>query len=88
MQHEFEYELARKNYRLTSTLVMKGENANDTAMSRLVGLPIGIFVKQVMLGRINSIGVNIPVMKEVYEPVLKELEDYGVIFKEKEELIK
>ena len=41
-----------------------------------------------MLGRINSIGVNIPVMKEVYEPVLEELKEYGVVFQEKEELIR
>jgi len=88
MQHELEYELARKNYRLTSTLVMKGENSEVTAMSKLVGLPLGIFAKLVMLGKINSIGVNIPIMKEVYEPVLDELKDYGVIFKEKEEIIK
>ncbi len=88
MQHELEYELARKNYRVVSTLVMKGTNGEHTAMSRLVGLPLGIFVKHVMLGKINSIGVNIPVMKEVYEPVLKELEDYGVVFKETEKQIK
>ncbi len=88
MQHELEYELARKNYRLTSTLVMKGENSEVTAMAKLVGLPLGIFAKLVMLGKINSIGVNIPIMKEVYEPVLDELKDYGVIFKEKEEIIK
>ncbi len=88
MQHEFEYEIARQNRRLTSTLVMRGIDSYQTAMSRLVGLPIGIFVKQVMLGNIKSIGVNIPVMKEVYEPVLEELKEYGVIFKEKDEAIK
>ncbi len=88
MQHELEYELARKNYRLISTLTMKGIDGEHTAMSRLVGLPLGIFVKHVMLGNINSIGVNIPVMKEVYDPVLKELEDYGVVFKETEKQIK
>ena len=88
MQHELEYELARKNYRLVSTLTMKGTDGEHTAMSRLVGLPLGIFVKHVMLGNIHSIGVNIPVMKEVYEPVLKELEDYGVVFKEIEKQIK
>ncbi len=88
MQHEYEYEIARQNRRLTSTLVMKGTDGNNTAMSRLVGLPIGIFVKHVMLGKINSIGVNIPVNKEVYEPVLEELKDYGVIFTEREEIIK
>ena len=88
MQHELEYEIARQNRRLTSTLVMKGIDGNHTAMSRLVGLPIGIFVKQVMLGKISSIGVNIPVNKEVYEPVLEELKEYGVVFIEKDELIK
>jgi saccharopine dehydrogenase-like NADP-dependent oxidoreductase len=88
MQHELEYELGRKNYKLTSTMVMHGDDSYSTAMSKLVGLPIGIFVKHVMLGNINSIGVNIPVMKEVYDPVLEELKDYGVIFHEKEELIK
>lgn len=87
MQHEFEYELNRQNRCLTSTMVMKGTNGSDTAMSKLVGLPIGIFVKQVMLGHINSIGVNIPVSKEVYEPVLEELKDYGVVFQEKDVLI-
>lgn len=88
MQHELEYELARKNYKLTSTMVMKGDDAQSTAMSKLVGLPIGIFVKHVMLGNINSIGVNIPVMKEVYEPVLEEMKEYGVVFHEKEEIIR
>lgn len=88
MQHEFEYEINRQNRRLTSTLVMRGTDGNNTAMSRLVGLPIGIFVKQVMLGKINSIGVNIPVIKEVYEPVLEELKEYGVVFIEKDEAIR
>jgi saccharopine dehydrogenase (NADP+, L-glutamate forming) len=88
MQHEFEYEIARQNRRLTSTLIMPGVDSQQTAMSRLVGLPIGIFVKQVMLGNIKSIGVNIPVMKEVYEPVLEELKEFGVIFKEKDEVIR
>jgi saccharopine dehydrogenase-like NADP-dependent oxidoreductase len=88
MQHELDYEIARQNRRLTSTLILKGTDGNNTAMSSLVGLPIGIFVKHVMLGNINSIGVNIPVMKEVYEPVLKELEEYGVVFVEKDEPIR
>lgn len=85
MQHEFEYEIQRKKRKLTSTLVMKGENSSETAMSRLVGLPLGIFVKLLMLGKISTTGVNIPTMPEVYEPVMKELEDYGVKFTEQEE---
>lgn len=87
MQHEFEYELAGKRKLRTSTLVMKGEDAVNTAMSKLVGLPIGIFVNLVTQGRIESKGVQIPVMSEVYEPVLEELKEYGVEFKEKEEIL-
>ncbi len=82
MQHEFEYTHKKKKELLISTMVLKGENSIDTAMSKLVGLPLGIFVKLIMQEKITATGVNIPVMKEVYDPVLEELEDYGVIFKE------
>jgi saccharopine dehydrogenase (NADP+, L-glutamate forming) len=64
---------------------MKGSNGTDTAMSRLVGLPLGIFVKLLMLGKISTTGVNIPTMPEVYEPVMQELEEHGVKFTEIEE---
>lgn len=84
MHHEFEYELNGEKQVLNSTLDMKGQNEENTAMSKLVGLPMGIFVKLVMQGKIQAKGVQIPVMPEVYEPVLKELEEYGVVFKENE----
>jgi len=87
MQHQFEYEMKGKKHLLTSTLIMKGEGSHDTAMARLVGLPMGIFVKLVLEGRITQKGVNIPVMKEVYAPVLEELKDYGVEFVEKDVVI-
>ncbi|MBX2890275.1 MAG: saccharopine dehydrogenase NADP-binding domain-containing protein [Saprospiraceae bacterium] len=85
MQHVFEYEQQRKKRKRTSTLIMKGENGIETAMSRLVGLPLGIFVKLLMLGKISTTGVSIPTMPEVYEPVMQELEEYGVKFIEQEE---
>ncbi len=85
MQHVFEYELNRKKKKRTSTLVMKGQNGNETAMSTLVGLPLGIFVKLLMQGKISTTGVNIPTMPEVYEPIMAELETYGVRFIEEEE---
>lgn len=87
MQHEFEYEIEGERRMLTSTLVMKGGDEVDTAMSRLVGLPLGVFVRLVMEGKIESMGVNIPVMPEVYNPVLKELEEYGVVFNERETVL-
>lgn len=85
MQHVFEYDLNRRKHKLTSTLTMKGLNGEETAMSRLVGLPLGIFVKLLMQEKISPTGVNIPTMPEVYEPIMAELADYGVKFIEQEE---
>ncbi len=87
MQHEFEYLLADKRHMLTSTMVMKGIDQHDTAMARLVGLPMGILAKLVILGEVHSTGVNIPVMKEVYQPVLEELKEYGVVFEEHDRML-
>lgn len=87
MQHVFEYEVKKKKHRLTSTLTMKGDDAEHTAMSKLVGLPLGIFVKLLMLGKVSTTGVSIPTMPEVYEPVMEELKSFGVEFQEKEEAL-
>ena len=83
MKHEFEYILNGRKELQTSTLVMEGEDQVHTAMAKLVGLPLGIFVKLVMEGEITSTKTSIPVVKEVYEPVLKELKEYGVEFVER-----
>lgn len=85
MQHVFEYEIGHKKKKLTSTLVMKGDDAEHTAMSKLVGLPLGIFVKLLLQGKLSPTGVNIPIMPEVYEPVMEELQQYGVVFEDIEE---
>ena len=75
MQHEFEYQLNKQKHLHTSTLLLKGNDDEDTAMSSVVGLPLGIFVKLVMEGKITSKGVHIPVMPEVYEPVFRGIEN-------------
>jgi saccharopine dehydrogenase-like NADP-dependent oxidoreductase len=80
MKHEFEYNLGREARRHSSTMVMQGENSRDTAMARLVGLPLGIFARMVLEGRVAERGVMIPVMPSVYEPILAELEMFGVKF--------
>jgi len=80
--HDFEYTLKGKKHRRTSTMVLKGDNDQQTAMAKLVGLPMGIFVRLLMEDKINSKGVQIPVMREFYEPVLAELATYGIKFRE------
>jgi len=87
MQHEFEYMLGGKKYRLISSMIMKGDGEHDTAMARLVGLPMGIFVGLIADGEIKAKGVQIPVMQEVYDPVLEELKEFGVEFTEFEQEI-
>ena len=83
----FKYRHERKTKLLKNTLVLKGDNNKDTAMAKLVGLPIGIFVKRIMQGKITTTGVKVPVTPEIYTPVLEELKDYGVVFTETEEEI-
>ena len=83
MRHEFDY--ARKNIEthLSSTLIVKGEDKTYTAMAKTVGLPMAIFAKLLLTGKIkNLVGVQIPIMKEVYKPVLKELATFGIEFSE------
>lgn len=80
MQHQIDYELDGKTYRDISNLSMKGADATDTAMARLVGLPMGIFTRLISEGKIKSTGVHIPTMREVYEPVLAEMKEYGLEF--------
>lgn len=83
MHHEFEYGRKNFNAKLTSTLIVEGEDKTYTAMAKTVGLPMAIFTKLFLTGKIKSLlGVQIPVMKEVYKPVLKELAENGIEFVE------
>ena len=80
MQHQFEYELDGAQKKIVSSMVTKGENAVNTSMAKTVGLPVAILVKLILQGKVTLTGVHIPVMSEVYNPVLDELKDYGIDF--------
>jgi saccharopine dehydrogenase-like NADP-dependent oxidoreductase len=82
MQHEFEYKLNSKFYRIISSMVVEGKDNIDTAMAITVGLPVAIGSKLILEGKIKTTGVKIPTSKNIYEPVLKELANFGIIFKE------
>lgn len=82
MQHEFVYTLNGSEKRITSSLVVKGEDEIHTAMAKTVGLPAAIAVKMILTGAYNGSGVVVPVKKELYEPVLKELAEMGIVFEE------
>ncbi|MCU4176192.1 saccharopine dehydrogenase family protein [Carboxylicivirga sp. N1Y90] len=84
MWHKFIYRLDgdSNDTCLTSSLVVEGQNSVNTAMAKTVGLPLAIAVKLYLQGKITQIGVHIPTNKELYEPILKELQSYGIVFNE------
>ena len=83
MQHKFEYLLEGQKCLLTSSLVCMGEDQHQTAMAKTVGLPLGITARLLIEGKIKRRGVCIPISPDVYEPVLKELEEVGIKMEEK-----
>ncbi|WP_445747542.1 saccharopine dehydrogenase family protein [Polaribacter sp.] len=83
MQHLFGYELNQKKYQIESSLVVLGENQTYTAMAKTVGLPVAIAAIKILNKEIKTPGVQIPISKEVYEPILDELEKCGIQFIEK-----
>ncbi|WGF93230.1 saccharopine dehydrogenase family protein [Aequorivita marisscotiae] len=84
MYHKFGYELDGKKHQIDSHMALIGEDQTHTAMAKTVGLPVAIAAVKILNGEINTPGVQRPIAKEVYEPILKELEENGVIFREEE----
>jgi saccharopine dehydrogenase (NADP+, L-glutamate forming) len=85
MQHLFEYTLDGKNMQLSSSLHIEGENNVKTAMGKTVGIPLAISLKNLLLGNCTKKGLLLPVIPELYAPVLLELEnDFDIRFAEVE----
>jgi saccharopine dehydrogenase-like NADP-dependent oxidoreductase len=86
--HEFIAEYPSKKEYVTSTLVDYGIPDGDTSVARTVALPAAIAVKMILKKEINITGVHIPVIPEIYNPILDELEEIGIKFDEKTEIVK
>ncbi|NDV41757.1 saccharopine dehydrogenase family protein [Flagellimonas sediminis] len=82
MYHKFGYELNGEKKQIDANMVVIGENRTYTAMSKTVGLPVAMATLQILNGKITTPGVQIPIRKEVYAPILSELKSYGIHFKE------
>jgi saccharopine dehydrogenase-like NADP-dependent oxidoreductase len=82
MHHEFDYSLNSNQYKLSASMVYKGEDQTYTAMSNTVGLPMGIIAKRMLLGQISLTGVHLPIQPGIYLPVLDELKTFGISFEE------
>jgi saccharopine dehydrogenase-like NADP-dependent oxidoreductase len=82
MYHKIGYELNGEQKQIDATMVCLGDDQTYTAMAKTVGLPVAIATLKILNGEISTTGVQLPTAKEVYLPILEELEQYGVVFKE------
>ncbi len=80
MQHQFEYSLNNIKKRINFSMVTKGDNNIHTAMAKTVGLPVFFACKLLLEDSITLKGVKIPIHKEIYEPILKDLSNEGINF--------
>lgn len=84
LYHDFLAEWPDKRKRITSTLIDFGIPHGDTSMARTVSLPAAIATRLILQDKIKLTGVRAPVLPEVYNPVLDELETMNIVCKEKE----
>jgi len=82
MHHQIEFEKGNQRFLQTATLDVLGDTDERTAMSKTVGLPLGILAKNILMGTSFPAGVHIPVQKDFYEPILQELAAAGIGFHE------
>ncbi|MEP0711217.1 saccharopine dehydrogenase C-terminal domain-containing protein [Algoriphagus sp.] len=87
MQHLFEIKTAEGTKEIKSSLVSFGEDASYTAMAKTVGLPLAIAVDSFLDGKINLTGLHVPVLPEIYNPILDELGRRGIRFEEEERVV-
>jgi len=85
--HEFDAVYSDRRERITSTLLDYGIPGGDTAMARTVGLPAAIATRMILNEEIDLTGVQIPVLPEIYEPVLDELAQLDIVCAETTEVL-
>ena len=61
-------------------MTLEGMSETHTAMAKTVGLPLAIACKLILENKIEARGVLAPVTAEFYNPVLAELETFGIQF--------
>lgn len=82
MWHKFNYEHNGKKFETESSMVCIGETREKTAMAKTVGLPLAIACKLILEDKLKLSGVLLPITPEIYNPILEELEDFGIGFSE------
>ncbi len=83
MVHQITFkDKGKSQKKLQSSLVVIGKNAEQTAMATTVGLPVAMVTRMILNGKISQRGVLMPKDAEIYNPILAELKEYGIEFKE------
>jgi saccharopine dehydrogenase-like NADP-dependent oxidoreductase len=89
MQHEFVAEYSDHREAITATMIDYGIPHGDTSMARTVGLPAAIAARMILHGEISGLtGVHVPVIPELYEPILAELATLGIGLSERVETLR
>lgn len=88
MQHILKYELNNEIHQITSSLVVKGKNEEDTAIAVTVGMPVAFATEMLLKGELKLTGIHIPVIPELYNPILSKLEQIGIHFIEEHQICK
>ncbi|GAA0880496.1 saccharopine dehydrogenase C-terminal domain-containing protein [Algoriphagus jejuensis] len=82
MKHLFEIQTTEGIKKVSSSLVSFGQDSVYTAMAKTVGLPLAIAVDLFLDGKIPLTGLHVPILPELYNPILAELEKWGIGFEE------
>jgi len=67
----------------SSTVLVYGIPGGDSAMSRTVSLPAAIATRLILEGKITMRGSVLPIFPEIYNPILEELEVFGIKYHHK-----
>ena len=85
MHHEIIYENNNNQLKkIISSLTLIGQDSVHTAMAKTVGIPLALGALLILNNNCPIKGVTIPIYKQIYAPVLKELKNEGIIFEEME----
>ena len=90
LQHDFAVRYPddrNRRERITATLIEHGDPKGHTAMARTVGMPAGVAAKLLLAGELPLTGCHIPTHPAIYGPILRELEQNGLVFKERVEAL-
>ncbi len=81
VHNEIIVEFPNKKEKRISSMLNEGIPYGDSAMARAVSLPPALATKLILDGKIRSKGVCMPLTKEMYQPILTEMETFGFSFK-------